>query len=117
HTLRQTRNRIVARLVQLSRRKSALTTSTPPERGRRRSTCPRSPSRPGRVRGEVAPGLEVMQVRLAYAPAPAWLPGGRVRPSECRHIRGVDLVAVDRVIADLQLLVSETKGDDHPAQL
>ena len=44
-----------------------------------------------------------------------WLPRRRcVRTTERRNVRGVDLVAVDRVIADLELLVGEPERMNIP---
>ena len=52
-----------------------------------------------------------------YAPAAAVTVAGcyaGVRAAQCRHVRRVDLVAVDRVIADLELLVGEAHGMKIP---
>src|SRR6202035_4467717 len=84
------------------------TTAAPPKRGRRYVLARRA----GRVLadGRARTGRE----SCLASPRPGGhggpgLPTGCVRAAERRHVGGVDLVAVDRVIADLQLLVGETK--------
>ena len=63
-----------------------------------------SVGRPRPRREKCLPPITLPRPRAACRPG---LPRRRVRAAQRRHVRRVDLVAVDRVIADLQLLVGE----------
>ena len=93
----------------------------PVRRLRPRRSGAADPSRRGeRARGDDALARRPCLRRAAHrrlAGAGAACHAGGVRPPEGGHVGGVHLVAVDRVIADLELLVGEAQRHEDPHEL